>query len=335
MKPRIGIIPGDPGGIGPEIIAKLLAEDEVRDQADILLIGDRHLFEMGQAQAGVEIEMTDCDARTGDWTEIAGLAIHNRETIAADDVRLAEVTLARYSPACPARACPARVLHGMHASACCAIRAAHCIANVSARGACVVGACTECLRGVHQACASADPRTAAAGWCACSSRVGLTEVVHTRVASSGARPGVTTKEVLDRDEKTVSLFNPPLRAPTQIEARKMFAVALESLVLASMNNHIYSFAGEFRKQSKGGAIGNVLTGSLGAFAMVIWSRGFKKNLNYAMTELESFKHFLLKIYVDDGNQICSTLPPGSRLINGKLRILEEKVEETLLLCPRR
>ena len=94
MKPRIGIIPGDPGGIGPEIIAKLLAEDEVRDQADILLIGDRHLFEMGQAQAGVEIEMTDCDARTGDWTDIAGLAIHNRETIAADDVRLAEVTLA-------------------------------------------------------------------------------------------------------------------------------------------------------------------------------------------------------------------------------------------------
>ena len=94
MKPRIGIIPGDPGGIGPELIAKLLAEEEVRDQADILLIGDRHLFEMGQAQAGVEIEMTDCDALTGDWTAIAGLAIYDRETIAADDVRLAEVTLA-------------------------------------------------------------------------------------------------------------------------------------------------------------------------------------------------------------------------------------------------
>ena len=94
MKPRIGIIPGDPGGIGPELIAKLLAEEEVRDQADILLIGDRHLFEMGQAQAGVEIEMTDCDALTGDWTAIAGLPIHDRETIAADDVRLAEVTLA-------------------------------------------------------------------------------------------------------------------------------------------------------------------------------------------------------------------------------------------------
>ena len=94
MKPRIGIIPGDPGGIGPELIAKLLSDEEVRAKADILLIGDRHLFEMGQTQAGVEIDMTDCDALTGDWTSIDGLAIHDRDTIAADDVRLAEVTLA-------------------------------------------------------------------------------------------------------------------------------------------------------------------------------------------------------------------------------------------------
>ena len=99
MKPRIGIIPGDPGGIGPELIAKLLAEDGVLDQADILLIGDRHLFEMGQAQADLEITMTDCDALTGDWsagdwTDIDGLALHDRETIAPEEVRLAEVTLA-------------------------------------------------------------------------------------------------------------------------------------------------------------------------------------------------------------------------------------------------
>ena len=93
MKPRIGIIPGDPGGIGPELIAKLLSDEEVRGKADILLIGDRHLFEMGQRQAGVELEMTDCVARDGEWTDIAGLALNDRETIAPDDVRLAEVTI--------------------------------------------------------------------------------------------------------------------------------------------------------------------------------------------------------------------------------------------------
>jgi 4-hydroxythreonine-4-phosphate dehydrogenase len=94
MKPRIGIIPGDPGGIGPELIAKLLSDEEVRAKADILLIGDRHLFEMGQAQAGIEVEMTDCDALSGDWTSIDGLPLHVRDTIAPEDVQLAEVTIA-------------------------------------------------------------------------------------------------------------------------------------------------------------------------------------------------------------------------------------------------
>ena len=94
MKPRIGIIPGDPGGIGPELIAKLLVEEGVQDQADILLIGDRHLFEMGQTQAGLEIAMTGCDARAGDWTALDGLALHERDTISPEEVRLAEVTLA-------------------------------------------------------------------------------------------------------------------------------------------------------------------------------------------------------------------------------------------------
>lgn len=92
MKPRIGIIPGDPGGIGPELIAKLLADPEVHQKADILLVGDRHLFEMGQSQAEAEIAMTGCNAREGDWTRIDGLAIHERDTIAPDDVRIAEVT---------------------------------------------------------------------------------------------------------------------------------------------------------------------------------------------------------------------------------------------------
>ena len=82
MKPRIGIIPGDPGGIGPELIAKLLSDEEVRGKADILLIGDRHLFEMGQQQADIDLDMTACDARAGDWTDIDGLALHDRETIA-------------------------------------------------------------------------------------------------------------------------------------------------------------------------------------------------------------------------------------------------------------
>ena len=41
MKPRIALFAGDPAGIGPEIVAKLLAEPETTRSADVLLIAGR------------------------------------------------------------------------------------------------------------------------------------------------------------------------------------------------------------------------------------------------------------------------------------------------------
>ena len=55
-KPKIGIIPGDPGGIGPEIIAKLISQANIRKKANILLIGDKHIFELGQKQSSLEFQ---------------------------------------------------------------------------------------------------------------------------------------------------------------------------------------------------------------------------------------------------------------------------------------
>ena len=43
MKPRIGLLLGDPTGIGSELVAKLLALSEILAQADVLVIGDRRL----------------------------------------------------------------------------------------------------------------------------------------------------------------------------------------------------------------------------------------------------------------------------------------------------
>ncbi|MFY0312859.1 4-hydroxythreonine-4-phosphate dehydrogenase PdxA [Leisingera sp. D0M16] len=91
MSPRIGLIPGDPSGIGPELVARLLAEDCIAE-ADVLLIGDRHVFELGQAQAGLRHEMTAVDADAADWTAFDGLALHEMQTISPDDVVLAEST---------------------------------------------------------------------------------------------------------------------------------------------------------------------------------------------------------------------------------------------------
>ncbi|HEX2523520.1 MAG TPA: 4-hydroxythreonine-4-phosphate dehydrogenase PdxA, partial [Terriglobia bacterium] len=52
MKPRIGLLLGDPTGIGPELVAKLLALPETLAQADVLVIGDRRLYQRGIDIAG-------------------------------------------------------------------------------------------------------------------------------------------------------------------------------------------------------------------------------------------------------------------------------------------
>jgi 4-hydroxythreonine-4-phosphate dehydrogenase len=88
MRPRIGLIPGDPSGIGPELIARLLT-DEVAAQADILLIGDAHVFALGQAQAGLSYEMTQVNAETEDWAATPHFALHALSSIAPEQVEVA------------------------------------------------------------------------------------------------------------------------------------------------------------------------------------------------------------------------------------------------------
>jgi 4-hydroxythreonine-4-phosphate dehydrogenase len=57
-KPVIALVLGDPAGIGPEIVAKLLALREVRDAAGIFVIGDRDELERGRRIAGVEFPLS-------------------------------------------------------------------------------------------------------------------------------------------------------------------------------------------------------------------------------------------------------------------------------------
>ena len=81
--------------------------------------------------------------------------------------------------------------------------------------------------------------------------------------------GITTKEILDRDNKTESLFFKPIRKPNKDQARLMFKNAFEILIKIAMSEHMYSFDGDLRKQKHGGAIGNVLTCAL-AVLYTVW-----------------------------------------------------------------
>ena len=92
MRPKIAIVPGDPSGIGPELVAKLLTEDGVRDAADILLVGDSHLWQRGAEQAGGSIELNTITE--DDVAGFVGLAHLDLQTIEPKDVEVATVTVA-------------------------------------------------------------------------------------------------------------------------------------------------------------------------------------------------------------------------------------------------
>jgi len=70
MKPTIALLHGDATGIGPELAAKLLSLFEIRDAANIILVGDRRVFARGCeiAEADIDIRFID-DASQADFTD--------------------------------------------------------------------------------------------------------------------------------------------------------------------------------------------------------------------------------------------------------------------------
>ena len=68
MKPILGIMLGEASGIGPEIIAKLCAQDKLRQYCRPVLIGDVRVLKAGQKVAGVDFPFTAVtDTAEIDW----------------------------------------------------------------------------------------------------------------------------------------------------------------------------------------------------------------------------------------------------------------------------
>jgi len=63
-KPIIALAMGDPAGISPELTAKVVALDEVREKAHLVVIGDRRVFDEGARVAGVKPELKTIKADT-------------------------------------------------------------------------------------------------------------------------------------------------------------------------------------------------------------------------------------------------------------------------------
>lgn len=73
-KPLIALAMGDPAGISPELTAKLVALDEIRNHARLVVIGDRRIFDEGARVAGVAPELTRVE-QGADFRAVKGDAL--------------------------------------------------------------------------------------------------------------------------------------------------------------------------------------------------------------------------------------------------------------------
>ena len=94
--PVVALTLGDPSGIGPELIARLLSETDATTRANVVLIGDPWLWSWGQQMAGVQVATTPLatleQARgRADATQAAFVAM--------DTVQRSEVTVGQVSAA--------------------------------------------------------------------------------------------------------------------------------------------------------------------------------------------------------------------------------------------
>ena len=92
LRQKIAIVPGDPAGIGPELVAKLLKQDGVLEAADILLVGDAHIWHRGAEQANLPLHLNTIT--DDDVADFKGCGHLNLNTIAQADVKVAKVSIA-------------------------------------------------------------------------------------------------------------------------------------------------------------------------------------------------------------------------------------------------
>jgi len=93
-KKTIALIQGDPAGIGPELLHKLLSDEEVRESANLVAIGAPEVFARGEEQMGSEIDVQHM-ALDAEIDTVDGVILHLDLPIdGIGDVPVAQVSVA-------------------------------------------------------------------------------------------------------------------------------------------------------------------------------------------------------------------------------------------------
>ena len=104
-------------------------------------------------------------------------------------------------------------------------------------------------------------------------RMGLYDVCPKRRTNRGPRPILTgcgtTEKKEDRHKPWIF---PDLTEVNTETKRKMLVEAIRVVLKDLLKTHVYEFAGEIRRQKKGGPIGMELTGVVAQIFMVWWDK---------------------------------------------------------------
>lgn len=93
-KPVIAITMGDPAGIGPEIIAKVLSRREVYDRCRPFVVGDPQVMHVAAQVANANLSFRRIDTVTQ-----AAFELHQVDVLCPDDLVIGQVTWGQVKPA--------------------------------------------------------------------------------------------------------------------------------------------------------------------------------------------------------------------------------------------
>ena len=94
-KPLIAVPMGDPAGIGPEIVAKAIADRDLFRIADCIVIGDRKVMETAVRITGERLTIHPiADPAEGDWRE------NVLNLIDLDNIEMDQFAFGRVDPMC-------------------------------------------------------------------------------------------------------------------------------------------------------------------------------------------------------------------------------------------
>ena len=96
---------GDPYGIGPELVVKLVGEESIREMADIVIVADRRVFDSGAQAAGVDVLCQDVPKTSIEALQASNLQLLDSPRFESGDYTIGMVSeeAGRYQLACLAR----------------------------------------------------------------------------------------------------------------------------------------------------------------------------------------------------------------------------------------